>query len=580
MAELEKNLGILNSTLDRLVEEVSGLRSELQELKKINANVLQKHLVRKSTPKETHYLFWDRKKNKVDHEDVFSWPASNCSSMPNEVYQGQTSVLGHYQKVDWPYELVDIENFDGNGVHKNTNNLYFLEPQYVFCDSWANSIEWIPQEVQCWLRERKMALVLWFPHEGFNFNQGFENKGWLLQFHLQMRKHQLENAITYFVFGDLQAEPNYQNWLRTRMGNEKTAFEFTKTVSYDFFHGGYWHEYADRTGVYVHRHQNPKHMHQEHYGASELTGGFTDHVIIPYEKFDAEILNSTPNQVVQDSYDRCKPEEILVGIPTAGDKQKDLICLNARPRSHRPVLVSELDRLGYNNSNSYISFLGREDMPDQHGSLVSDNGGQPIWKEQMFRGLDITAFTARKDNNYISFLNHDVQIEYAYRFWKDRLQVVADKPLHDVNIDDRLITSNMYKDAFFSLVSETLFGDDKDSLFLTEKIFKPIAYRNPFMVVGTMGTLRHLHYLGYETFPEMFDESYDQEYHPQRRWEMILRNLESWRQLSHDEKMQKYDSVRDKLKHNFEVFKNARGRHEKDIVGVLSQLSSHSVEIH
>ncbi len=34
MAELEKNLGTLNSTLDRLVEEVSGLRSELQELKK------------------------------------------------------------------------------------------------------------------------------------------------------------------------------------------------------------------------------------------------------------------------------------------------------------------------------------------------------------------------------------------------------------------------------------------------------------------------------------------------------------------------------------------------------------------
>ena len=82
---------------------------------------------------------------------------------------------------------------------------------------------------------------------------------------------------------------------------------------------------------------------------------------------------------------RCKPEEILVGIPTTRG-QKDLICLNARPRSHRPVLVSELDRLGYNNSNSYISFLGREDMID-HGSLVSDNGGQPIWKEQMFRGF-------------------------------------------------------------------------------------------------------------------------------------------------------------------------------------------------
>ena len=38
-----KDLG-RNSTLDRLVEEVSGLRTNLQELKKINANVLQKNI--------------------------------------------------------------------------------------------------------------------------------------------------------------------------------------------------------------------------------------------------------------------------------------------------------------------------------------------------------------------------------------------------------------------------------------------------------------------------------------------------------------------------------------------------------
>ena len=85
-------------------------------------------------------------------------------------------VLGHYQNVDWPYELVDIENFDGNGVHKNTNNLYFLEPQYVFCDSWGNSIEWIPQEVRWRLRERKMALVLWFPHEDLILLKGLRTK--------------------------------------------------------------------------------------------------------------------------------------------------------------------------------------------------------------------------------------------------------------------------------------------------------------------------------------------------------------------------------------------------------------------
>ncbi len=576
MAESEENLGQLNNTLDRLVNEVAGLRTELSDLKKINTSILKKQLVRKGAEKERHYLWFDKKQGQTNHEDIFTWPQANCSSTPNHVFANMTKVMSHYQTVDWPYQVGDIENFDPQGVHKNTNNLYFLEPQYVFSNHWEHCIDFIPETVQCWLRERKMALVLFFPHEGFNFEQGFNHTGWMQHFHNQMRKHQLENIISYFVFGDLQAAPNYQTFLRTRQGNERTEFEFTKVISYDFFHQDYWRDYSERTGIYISRTQNPKYMHQNTYGHSELTGGFTDHVIVPYEDFDSGLLQREADQIVQDSYERCKPEEVLVGIPNGIDKTSDLVCLNARPRSHRPVLVAELHRIGYNNDNSYISFLGREDMIDQHGGLIS---GQPIWKEQMFRNLDITAFTARKDNPFIAFLSHDSQIEHTYRFWKERTMVLADKPVLEVHDDDRLITSQMYKETFFSLVSETLFGEDKDQLFITEKTFKPIAYRHPFMIVGSMGTLRHLRYLGYETFPEMFDESYDQEYDPKKRFSIILRNLENWYQLTRDEKIQKYNSVREKLKHNFELFKNSRGQFEKDTTHVLSQLSSHSVEL-
>ena len=56
MAELEENLGQLSSTLDRLVNEVAGLRTELADLKKINTSVLKKQLVRKGAEKEIHYF--------------------------------------------------------------------------------------------------------------------------------------------------------------------------------------------------------------------------------------------------------------------------------------------------------------------------------------------------------------------------------------------------------------------------------------------------------------------------------------------------------------------------------------------
>ena len=97
---------------------------------------------------------------------------------------------------------------------------------------------------------------------------------------------------------------------------------------------------------------------------------------------------------------------------------------------------------------------------------------------------------------------------------------------------------------------------------------------------SAIGRRKRLRYLGYQTFPEMFDESYDQEYDVRKRFDLIVKNLERWKQLSYDEKVSKYNSVREKLKHNFEVFKNARGTFEKETVGVLSQLSSQSVDIH
>ena len=100
------------------------------------------------------------------------------------------------------------------------------------------------------------------------------------------------------------------------------------------------------------------------------------------------------------------------------------------------------------------------------------------------------------------------------------------------------------------------------------------------MVVGSYGTLRLLRSMGYETFPELFDESYDEEYDYRKRFSAILRNLEQWRQLNHDEKVSKYNAVREKLKHNFENFKNSRGAHEREKISVLTQLSSRGVDIH
>ena len=49
----------------------------------------------------------------------------------------------------------------------------------------------------------------------------------------------------------------------------------------------------------------------------------------------------------------------------------------------------------------------------------------------------------------------------------------------------------------------------QDQLFLCEKSYKPMAAQHPLLMVSTPGNLAYLRSQGFETFPELFDESYD-----------------------------------------------------------------------
>jgi hypothetical protein len=73
-------------------------------------------------------------------------------------------------------------------------------------------------------------------------------------------------------------------------------------------------------------------------------------------------------------------------------------------------------------------------------------------------------------------------------------------------------------------------------LRITEKTFKPIANYQPFIVLGNEGTLKYLKSLGYESFTEMFDESYDQEENITKRFLMVLDEIEKFCNLSVNEK--------------------------------------------
>lgn len=81
-------------------------------------------------------------------------------------------------------------------------------------------------------------------------------------------------------------------------------------------------------------------------------------------------------------------------------------------------------------------------------------------------------------------------------------------PNHNGTGNDRYYNPRWYSSTNFSLVSETMVNPQ---LFISEKSFKPLAFKHPFIINGTPGTLAHLHSRGFETFGHVIDESYDTE---------------------------------------------------------------------
>lgn len=106
--------------------------------------------------------------------------------------------------------------------------------------------------------------------------------------------------------------------------------------------------------------------------------------------------------------------------------------------------------------------------------------------------------------------------------------------------------------ALWHVVSETVFYHDK--LHLTEKIFKPIVARRPFILVGAPGNLAYLKSYGFKTFDRWIDENYDHETDPDARIEKIVTQVEKLCQLSEDKLIQMHQEMQEVLDYNFNHF--------------------------
>ena len=121
----------------------------------------------------------------------------------------------------------------------------------------------------------------------------------------------------------------------------------------------------------------------------------------------------------------------------------------------------------------------------------------------------------------------ELLLEYNPNDLEQILPLTIDNTKHS-NLSFSIETQHS-QECFLHIVTETAF--DICENYISEKVFKPIVLKQPFVVMGTPGTLETLNSLGFDTFDNYWNEKYDREFDHNKRYQQVfdtVKKVGSW----------------------------------------------------
>lgn len=195
--------------------------------------------------------------------------------------------------------------------------------------------------------------------------------------------------------------------------------------------------------------------------------------------------------------------------------------------------MSKLDKINLKNyENSYnkffnniskLHFLCFNGIPRFNRVLIFNE----LNKNKKLIGKSITTLRSNEKNYYYDIPN-----------WQNRTLSAG----ASLNVQAHL-------DCFVNIITETLF--DMNSIFISEKSYKPIYMCQPFIIFGNPHSLKKLKELGYKTFDKWWDESYDNETDTNKRFDKIVNVLEIISNWDMDKCFEIKKEMQDILIHNY-----------------------------
>lgn len=175
------------------------------------------------------------------------------------------------------------------------------------------------------------------------------------------------------------------------------------------------------------------------------------------------------------------------------------------------------------------------------------------------RGLDHSGMSAPWQCPYEGTVITDIAAQWQGQ-WADIQSVLASAELPWLYPGESapemsscwLDNFDLAADSLIYVPTETVYWGDRTHL--TEKTFKAIALGMPFALVAPAGSLEYLREYGFQTFGDIWDESYDHERDDLRRMQRVVQLLADIDAMSHRERQQIHRCCLPRVQHNWDHF--------------------------
>ena len=310
------------------------------------------------------------------------------------------------------------------------------------------------------------------------------------------------------------------------------------------------------------------------WGTHQFHFDWLDNLVSKYNLHKEDLLFITANLKANENYTGNKFTIIpynffLVNL--------DFIPLDKSNKNH--VKSYESNYLKYTNDN-------RSNKKNKH--ILCFNGIARLNRLLIFAQLNIVNTFNEK---YITSLKK-AESENPFDFYEQVLDKTSNQTIIDFykNYDssksfvyDKSIWGNIiywgatlnetaHMNTFINIVTETLWNTE--SIFFTEKTYKPIYMCQPFIIFGNPYSLKKLKEYGFKTFDKWWDESYDDETDLDTRLEKITKVLEEIVSWDFDKCQQVTIEMEEILIHNF---KKVLGIDE--LINLYTTLQTHTKNV-